>query len=352
MCNRRRCISFWMLLSAGLVAVLGAKVASAPAAEDSPAPKAPDAFAQNRRLGRGVNIIGYDPLWRDRARARFQNEHFRLIRAAGFNNVRIVLHPFQYGKADKDHKLGDAWFATLDWAVEQALANKLMVILDFHEFQEMARAPQDHKDRFLAMWKQIARRYKDAPSELLFEILNEPNGKLTPELWNQYLREALAIMRATNPARTIIIGPGTWNNINSLEKLDLPEDDRNIIVTVHYYSPFPFTHQGAPWAGLRDKVGVSWNGTPAEQAAVTKDFEKAQAWAKKHNRPIFLGEFGAYDKGEMPSRVRWTSFVTREAEKLGWSWAYWQFDSDFIVYDIPGKKWIEPIRDALIPAKK
>ncbi len=51
----------------------------------------------------------------------------------------------------------------------------------------------------------------------------------------------------------------------------------------------------------------------------------------------------------MPSRVRYVGFVAREAEKRGWSWAYWQFDSDFILYDIPAGKWIEPIRDPLIP---
>jgi endoglucanase len=53
----------------------------------------------------------------------------------------------------------------------------------------------------------------------------------------------------------------------------------------------------------------------------------------------------------MASRVRYIGFVTRQAEKLGWSWAYWQFDSDFIVYDIPKERWIEPIRDALVPRK-
>ena len=69
----------------------------------------------------------------------------------------------------------------------------------------------------------------------------------------------------------------------------------------------------------------------------------------KDRRPIYLGEFGAYDKAEMPSRVRYVGFVAREAEKRGWSWAYWQFDSDFILYDIPAGKWIQPIRGALIP---
>jgi endoglucanase len=42
--------------------------------------------------------------------------------------------------------------------------------------------------------------------------------------------------------------------------------------------------------------------------------------------------------------------VARQAEKLGWSWAYWQFDGDFIVYDVKNDAWVEPIRRALLPA--
>lgn len=131
----------------------------------------------------------------------------------------------------------------------------------------------------------------------------------------------------------------------------MPDNDRNIIVTVHYYVPMDFTHQGAAWADRKDKLGVDWLGTEKEREVLDRDFDKATAWAKEHNRPIFLGEFGAYDKGTMESRARWTSAVARAAEARGWSWAYWQFDSDFILYDIPGDKWIEPIRDALVPKK-
>jgi endoglucanase len=52
------------------------------AAQDRTAAGPPDASAQNQRLGRGVNIIGYDPLWKSPANARFQDRHFRLIKAA------------------------------------------------------------------------------------------------------------------------------------------------------------------------------------------------------------------------------------------------------------------------------
>ena len=54
-----------------------------------------------------------------------------------------------------------------------------------------------------------------------------------------------------------------------------------------------------------------------------------------------------YDKAPMESRVRYLTFLVGTMEKLGWSWAYWQFDSDFILYDVKNDKWIEPVRDAL-----
>ncbi|MFI5380457.1 MAG: glycoside hydrolase family 5 protein [Tepidisphaerales bacterium] len=337
----------WALKCGVLTVFLAAVIAGVgPAAR---AAETEGVFAIAKRLGRGVNVIGYDPLWKDRARARFQPEHFKLIHEAGFTHVRIPLHPFRDAPRGQGDQIGENYLKTMDWVIEQTRANKLMVILDFHEFQAMAKDPAANKARFLTMWGQIAERYKDQADDVVFEILNEPNGTLTPELWNQYLADALAVIRKTNPTRAVIIGPAQWNNINQLDKLVLPEQDRNLIVTVHYYSPFDFTHQGASWAGKGDKIGVPWDGTDKDKAAVTKDFDKAAAWAAKQNRPVYLGEFGAYDKAEMSARVRWTSFVAREAEKRGWAWGYWQFDGDFIVYDINGKKWVEPIRDALIP---
>jgi endoglucanase len=180
-------------------------------------------------------------------------------------------------------------------------------------------------------------------------VLNEPCQKLTPELWNEYFAEALSIIRKTNPTRTVIVGPGQWNQIDRLADLKLPEADRNLIVTIHFYEPFAFTHQGASWTDRKDKLGFDWNGSTEELAALNRAFEKADAWAKANKRPLFLGEFGAYDRGPLDSRIRWTSAVARAAEARGWSWAYWQFDSDFIVYDVKREAWVEPILKALIP---
>ena len=304
---------------------------------------------QCKKLGRGVNIIGYDSdFWKDYTNGRFKESYFKMIKQAGFSNIRVNLHAFSH--MDKStYQFEPKWLETLDWVVKKGLEANLMVILDMHEFTRMADDPVGKKEMFLSVWRQLAPRYKDQSSQVVFEILNEPNQKLTVEMWNQYLLEAVNIIRETNPHRTLIIGPANWNGIESLPTLKLPENDRNIIVTVHFYHPMNFTHQGAPWSKEnKDLKGIQWMGTPEEKQLIESKLKVAADWSKANKRPIFLGEFGAYDKADMDSRARYTAFVARTAEKFGFSWAYWQFDSDFIVYNIDKEAWVEPILKALV----
>ena len=308
-----------------------------------------DAFAQARALGRGVNLLGYDRVWQSREQGRFQPKHFRLIKEAGFTTVRINLFPFRHMTETNGWALKPEWLGTLDWIVALAREQNLKVILDLHEFTVIGEDPAAHKPKFLAFWRQISAHGQKLPPDVVFEVLNEPSGKLTEALWNEYFAEALALIREKNPTRLVVVGPGHWNSFEHLGELVLPEKDRNLLVTIHYYQPFEFTHQGAAWAGRADKVGVDWAGTAAERAAIKRDFDVAAAWAKKNNRPMLLGEFGAYEKADLAARARYVDAVARAAEAQGWSWAYWQFDRDFFVFDTARDRWVEPILHGLIP---
>ena len=308
------------------------------------------AYEQNARLGRGVNVIGYDPLWRDSSKARMKSKHFKMIKEAGFDNVRLVMMPFKFSKDSVEYTINPVFFTTLDWAIKEALANKLMVIVDFHEHSAMQKNPLGNKAKLLAMWNQIATHCKDYPNEVLFEICNEPN--MSPKIWNEIQMEVFPILRASNPNRTIVLDVINGNQIKHLKDLELPKNDSNIIVAIHYYSPIQFTHQGAPWSVKNKNLsGIEWTNTEAAEQAIKADFDIAQDWSKANNLPLTLGEFGAYEKADMPSRVKWTNYVARQAEARNWSWSYWQFDSDFIVYDMKTDEWVLPIKNALIPEK-
>lgn len=306
-----------------------------------------DPLDQIVKMGRGVNIIGYDPLWDDFAKARFKERHFQRIHDGGFQTVRVNLQAF--GHMDAANRLDPAWLKTLDWVVKNALAANLIVILDEHDYEISGKDPAASRTKLLAFWEQIAPRYQDAPAGVLFEILNEPNSQLTAPMWNGLLKEALAIIRKTNPTRNVVIGPAFWNGIHFLDKLELPPDDRHIVVTVHYYLPMQFTHQGASWSPMTAKLsGVTW-GTNTEKQRVVEDFGGVAKWSQAEKRPILLGEFGAYDKGDVDSRARYTAHLARTAESFGFAWTYWQFDSNFIVYDMDKDDWFQPIWRALVP---
>lgn len=324
---------------------------SVPSPTPTPTPATPDPFEQNRRLGRGVNMGNALEAPREGAwGVRLEEEYFQLVKEGGFNSVRIPIRWSAHAALKPPYTIDKAFFDRVDWAVEQALSRGLLVVINMHHYEDIFRKPDEHRERFLAMWEQIAEHYQDYPPELMFELLNEPHDMLVSSLWNDLLKEAIQVIRKSNPERTLIIGPAQWNSIGGLQTLELPEDDRNIIVTVHYYEPFRFTHQGADWvSGSKQWLGTKWEGTPSQQRAVIQDLDQAAAWGKAHNRPIYVGEFGAYSKADMESRARWTAFVARQAEERGMSWAYWEFCSGFGVFDRSMGAWNEPLLRALIP---
>ena len=67
---------------------------------------------------------------------------------------------------------------------------------------------------------------------------------------------------------------------------------------------------------------------------------------------LFLGEFGAYEKGDIDSRARWTSFVSNTAAAHQFPTAYWEFCSGFGAYDPVATEWRKPLLNALIPPPK
>jgi endoglucanase len=307
-----------------------------------------------RSIGRGINLgNGLEAPSEGAWGYRIENEHLRLIREAGFDSVRIPIRWSAHAASDPPYTIEPAFFNRVDHVLDQALKNDLVAIVNVHHYDEVYPDPERHLPRLVAIWKQIANRYHDRPPTVLFELLNEPNSKLDAERWNAAIPELLGAIRPENPRRGVIVGPARWNNVNALEELQLPEDDRWLIATFHYYEPFQFTHQGASWAkGSKEWLGRKWTGSPAEVKRLRDDFGKAESWAERHNRPIFLGEFGAYSAADMPSRAEWTSAVVREAMQRGFSFAYWEFGSGFGAYDPKEKEWRDALLRALLSSGK
>jgi endoglucanase len=268
--------------------------------------------------------------------------------------------------------------------VTNALQNQLAVMINIHHFDALDHDPAGATPEFLAIWQQIALHYQKFPEQLAFELDNEPHQNATTALMNPIDAQAIAEIRQTNPRRTIFVEPGGWGGIGELNKLVLPPDD-NIIVSVHCYDPFYFTHQGATWtSGQTPVVGVIFPGPPSQPlvpdpklelkksqldwfekyntlptdqnpsspVAFTKKLQFVGAWSDYYGRPAHLGEFGAFTKADEQSRVNFYTAMRQAAEQNDIGWCIWDWSSGFRYWDKTNQRPMPGMKAALFGKTK
>lgn len=310
------------------------------------------AWEMKERLGRGINMGNmFEAPTETEWGNPWKPEYFRIIAELGFTHVRLPVRWETTARSSSNppYTISATFMNRIKLVVDSALANNLHIVFNMHHHEALFTNPAGQKDRFMAQWRQISEFFKDYPDSLLFEPLNEPNGNLTPELWNVFFPEVLSVIRETNPDRTVLIGTPEWGGLGGLPKLVIPDDD-NIILTIHYYNPFNFTHQGAEWSGEQSQawLGTKWFDSEADRAVIHNEFQLAKNISEEHNIPIHVGEFGAYSKADMESRARWTTYLARWFESQGFSWAYWEFSAGFGIYNPSTKKLVDPLVNALL----
>ncbi|MCC5930935.1 MAG: cellulase family glycosylhydrolase [Cyclobacteriaceae bacterium] len=311
-----------------------------------------NAFNINERLGQGINMGNAFEAPTETAWGNpWQPEYFEIIAGLGFQHVRL---PVRWDTEDRTmwnepYTINPVFLERIKFVVDEALKNKLQIIVNMHHHDALFAVPELHKSRFLSQWEQIADYFKDYSDSLLFEVLNEPHDNLTPELWNEYFEEALLNIRKTNPDRVVLMGTALFGGLAGVPHIRLP-DDENIILSVHYYNPFNFTHQGAEWVGdgSNEWLGTRWLDTEAERQNIIDEFRTTLAFSEEHDVPVNVGEFGAYSKADMESRVKWTNFLARWFEEMNFSWAYWEFSAGFGIYNPQNKSFYQDLIDALL----
>ena len=309
-------------------------------------------FALNRQLGRGINMGNmFEAPTETEWGNPYRVDYFQRIAALGFQHVRIPIRWDTPARAQQvpPYTIEPNFLNRIKQVVDDAHKQGLYVIINMHHHEALFTNPGQAKPRFLAQWAQIATFFKDYDDKLLFEVLNEPNGQLTPELWNGYFAEALGKIRETNPTRAVVMGMALYGGLAGVPYLKLPADPR-LIVSVHYYNPFRFTHQGAEWTGTEANawLGTEWKDLDYERDEVRQEFDVLIQFGKQHKVPLHVGEFGAYSKADPASRQRWTTFLARWFEEQGFSWAYWEFSAGFGIFNPATNQYLQPLVDALL----
>lgn len=278
---------------------------------------------------------------------RIELPHLDAIRDAGFDGVRLPVRWDAHAGSAPPYAFGGNFWRRIDEIVDHALALGLMVQLDMHHYERLISEPARQRDRFLGMWAIIAHHFRGAPAGLMLEPFNEPNG---PNWGNGALmalqRDVVATIRDRDPSRLIVLGPGNWQNIDALRNWRPPEG-ANIAVSVHYYEPRAFTHQGAEWLGAdAPRFGRDW-GTASDRTQVRVHIEQASQWGGQRGYAMQLGEFGANRALPIQQRAQWTRAVREACEANAISWCVWDFAGAFPVWDREAGALIPPMRDAL-----
>jgi endoglucanase len=319
------------------------------------------------RLKRGVNLgNGWEAPPNNSWGVHFTTEDIDRIAAEGFDHIRVpVAFHFYLTPGNNGFEISPALLAELEPVLRRALDKHLTVLLDWHHFNDFTAAPATHLERFTGGWQAITRHFQAWPPGLFFELLNEPMDALTTEAANPIYQKTIAAIRAIDSNRIIVVSPGRWGNVGELDKLRLPDADDRIVVTVHCYDPFHFTHQGAGWAHLKDLRGIlypgpppqpyqipgslrdnpgvrsfvdDYNTLPGEQnpssaRPIREALDSARAWSDHFGRPVHLGEFGSHNPGDHASRARYLKDVKTFAEARLIPWTLWEWKASFGYWD-------------------
>jgi len=321
-----------------------------------------------KQFRRGANLGNYleAPKGQDWG-SHYTEADFDHIKSEGFDHVRLPIRWNDYAGPAPAFELSTEIFAKVDFLVTNALQRGLSVIVNIHHFDEFTSDPQGQTMKFLALWRQIAAHYGNASERLAFELLNEPKDNAKTSVLNPIYARAIDVVRKSNPKRTIFLGPGRWNSVDELGNLVLPSTDDNLVVTVHCYEPFLFTHQGAAWTGKQTRTkGIVFPGPPAtplqpdpealksagwlsnwfrnyntkpasENPAgpkiIAEKMKLAHDWSAYYGRPMHVGEFGCYIAADAASRRRFHAEFRRILDENGLAWALWDWKAGFRYWD-------------------
>ena len=337
-----------------------------------------------KQMGRGLNLgnVLSAPIEGNWAEV-VEQQYFIDVASAGFTNVRIPMDFFgarttgntsgyssaaetagNYTGTADDYIVSSTYLDRIQQVIDWSLNQGLVTIIDFHgsnlksEFiytfdseeteythPTSAKRAADYQ-KFIAIWAQIADRFKNHSENLLFEVINEPYFHMTKSDMDALNTDVLTVIRGSggsNGTRNVIITGGTGTSHEAPLQIEpsIISGDTYVIATFHYYQPFDFT---SSTADARDNE--SW-GSVQDKELLTTRFDIVSSWATSNNIPIFLGEFSAdntggykYSTGDLntisgnatgfadggpdnASRVEFHRYLAEQAINRGFSFAAW-----------------------------
>ncbi|WP_232847976.1 cellulase family glycosylhydrolase [Occultella kanbiaonis] len=326
-------------LAVGLALALGTAM---PVAADPPDQNSAPTFAERTvaamqpgwNLGNTFDAVGADETaW---GNPRVTPELIAAVADQGFHSIRLPVTLGQHEGAAPDHTIEPEFLDRIAEVVDWALAEDLYVMLDLHHdswmwTNQMAARGAEVRAQFTATWEQLAERFVDYPSELVFESLNEPQfADVTDEDAYALLHELNVIFHdvvrssgGENSDRLLVLP--TLHTNDEQPRLDAllatfdALDDENLAATVHYYGYWPFSVNIA--GGTRfDEVA---------QQHMRDMFTRVNDSLITQGIPVIIGEYGllGFDRHtgtiEQGEKLKFFEQFGQEARRTGATTMLW-----------------------------
>ncbi len=332
-----------------------------------------DGKVNDFRIRRGTNLSHWLSQSEERGEARrqhIQEDDFERLEQLGFDFVRIPIDEVQFWDEEGD-QLPEAW-NLLTNALDLAVKHHLRAIVDLHiirshyfnaENEGGANAntlftSEEAQQNLVDMWYQLSDALKGYSTDsVAYEFMNEPVAE-DHEQWNQLIAKVHKALREREPQRTLVIGSNRWQGYETMKYLKVPEGDKNIVLSFHYYNPMLLTHYGAWWTPLGKYKGkVNYPGVlvskedyeaapdsiksqlePFTQQEwnidrIRADFKDAIEAAKKYGLQLFCGEWGVYEPVDRELAYKWTKDMLSVFDEYDIAWTTWCYDADFGFWD-------------------
>ena len=318
-------------------------------------------------IQRGINVSHWlsQVYHEEPVRIRYFTEKDAVfLKQAGFDHIRLPVDEERLW--DEAGARIEPSFDELHRAIGWCSRHGLRVVVDLHVVRShhfnaafaggsntLFTDPQA-LEHFIGLWRQLSAELKHYPLSLIaYEILNEADAP-KPEDWNRLVRETVAVLRQLEPARTLVIGSNKWQIPETFNELEIPENDRNLILSFHLYSPLPVTHYRASWTPLHAYDGaIRYPGVPVDEAVFGQDYPEATLQKlREHNRrydahtqaariqlaldvadahglPLYCGEFGCLPTIPRAMRLQWYRDAVQVMESAGVAHAAWDLKGHF-----------------------
>jgi endoglucanase len=323
-------------------------------------PKASELTAKFE-VNRGTNIAH----WLSQSKARgverqqfFTKDDVEAIAKMGFDHIRLPIDEEQMW--DEQGKRHDDAFQLMTNCIDWCGENNLRVIVDLHilrshHFNADVKplwTDKKEQEKFYDLWRDLSKALKKYPTNLVaYELMNEAVAD-DPELWNNLVANAVKAIRQLEPQRTIVIGSNRWQSTDTFDVLKVPGNDKNILLSFHFYEPFLLTHYHASWTGLKNYKGPvhypgtiltqtefdalptemkepakNWVGREFNKKVLLEKWQKPIAKAKELGLPLYCGEFGIITGPPKEDMLRWYQDMIHLFEENGIGYANWNYKS-------------------------